>query len=119
MSSPSASGTRWVAGVDACGSGWVVVLRDVRSGAILARVAPNLRAVLALPQVPAVIAVHVPIGLLATGAPGGRACEKLARQILGARRSRVFSAPTRAALAAFRNGASFQAVSVANRAGNA
>lgn len=107
----------WVAGADGCRAGWVVVLRSRTAGTHLARVVPNFSAVMALPEAPAVIAVDVPIGLLATPSVGGRTCEVLARQLLGTRKSSVFSAPTRAALAAFRAGSGYQAVSAANRGG--
>lgn len=112
-----ASASCWVAGVDGCGAGWVVVLRDRIAGTHLARVVPDFPGVLALPEAPAVIAIDVPIGLLATANAGGRACEVLARQLLRTRASSVFSAPTRAALAAFRAGSGYQAVSTANRGG--
>ncbi|OAB60452.1 hypothetical protein AY599_28705 [Leptolyngbya valderiana BDU 20041] len=47
-----------------------------------------------------IIAVDMPIGLEQTPAgPGGRACEREARALLGARRASVFSAPLRPALA--------------------
>jgi predicted RNase H-like nuclease len=78
---------------------------------------PDFRAVLALAEEPAVIAVDMPIGLLSVATPGGRSCEILARRILGARSSSVFSAPTRAALVAFRAGTGYQATSTANRGG--
>lgn len=107
----------WVAGVDGCKAGWVVVLRDSARNAFAARLVPDFAAVIALPEAPSVIAVDVPIGLLATASAGGRACEVLARQLLRTRASSVFSAPTRAALAAFRAGSGYQAVSTANRGG--
>ncbi len=107
----------WVAGVNGGKAGWVVVLRDSERNASAARLVPDFAAVLALPEAPSVIAVDVPIGLLATASAGGRACEVLARQLLLTRASSVFSAPTRAALAAFRAGSRYQAVSTANRGG--
>jgi predicted RNase H-like nuclease len=62
-----------------------------------------------------VIAVDVPIGLLSHAQAGGRACDKEARHILGARGSSVFSAPTRPALEALVAGLPYAAVSDANR----
>lgn len=106
---------RWVAGVDGCSGGWLVVLRDRLAGTYVSRVVPHFQAVLTLPEGPEVIAVDVPIGLLTVAAAGGRACESQARQLLGKRASSVFSAPTRPALAAFRAGHSYQVVSAANR----
>lgn len=108
---------RWVAGVDGCRAGWVVVLRDRLQGTHLARIVSSFHAVLALPESPVVIGVDVPIGLLSTAIAGGRACEVLARQMLRARASSVFPSPTRAALAAFRAGSGYNAVSTANRGG--
>ena len=113
------STARWVAGVDGCQAGWVVVLRDGQTGNYYARVASNFRSVLTLPEAPAVITVDMPIGLLESSTAGGRACEVLARQLLGTRHPCVFSAPARSALAAFRGGGGYQAVSEANRGGAA
>jgi predicted RNase H-like nuclease len=109
--------TAWVAGVDGCKTGWVVVLHDSGRNSFAARLVPDFAAVITLPEAPSVIAVDVPIGLLDTASAGGRACEVLARQLLRTRTSSVFSAPTRAALAAFRAGSGYQAVSTANRGG--
>lgn len=61
----------------------------------------DFREVLALPEQPAIIAVDMPIGLLARPSTGGRVCDKDARKLLGRpRASSVFSPPTRAGLAA-------------------
>lgn len=50
---------------------------------------------------PAVVGVDMPIGLLDAAAPGGRACDRLARAALGwPRAASVFSPPVRAALGA-------------------
>jgi len=108
---------RWVAGVDGCQSGWVIVLRDRVAATHSARIVPDFAGVLALSEAPAVIAIDIPIGLLDLACRGGRPCEISARQILRARASSVFSAPTRAALAAFRSGGDYPAVSLANRGG--
>ena len=77
----------WVAGVDGCKAGWVVVLRDSARNAFAVRLVPDFAAVITLPEAPSVIAVDAPIGLLATASAGGRACEVLARQLLRARRA--------------------------------
>ena len=106
---------RWVAGVDGCQAGWVVVLRDPDSGQVSARVLPSFQNVLSMPEAPSVIAVDVPIGLLAKSTPRGRACEVATRPRLGARYRSVFSAPARTALAAFRAGGGYEAVCVASR----
>ncbi|MGD9739708.1 MAG: DUF429 domain-containing protein [Bauldia sp.] len=104
----------WVAGVDACRAGWLVVLRDASVGASRIQVASNFSTVLALSEAPQVIAIDVPIGLLAFGRDRGRECEALARRCLGKRSPSVFSAPSRAALAAFRAGKLYPEVSAAN-----
>lgn len=117
MHTPPSPTARWVAGVDGCRAGWVVVLRDRLAATYIARVVPDFLAVLALPEAPGVIAVDVPIGLLTTAIAGGRGCEVLARKLLRTRASSVFSAPTRTALAAFRAGSAYQVVSTANRGG--
>ena len=44
----------WVAGVDGCSVGWVVVLHDLTLKRHVARVEPNFAAVLALPEAPTV-----------------------------------------------------------------
>ncbi|NNB92503.1 DUF429 domain-containing protein [Corallococcus exiguus] len=108
----------WVAGVDGCKTGWVVVLHDLALNTRVARVVPDFAAVLALPEAPSVIAVDIPIGLLDIAVAGGRACEVDARQLLGSRASSVFSAPTRSAVAACRAGGDYATVSSANRGSN-
>lgn len=109
-------GSRWVAGVDGCPVGWVIVRRDRQERTHRAGVVPDFRALLALTETPSMIAVDVPMGLLATARAGGRGCEVLARRLFGTRASSVSSAPTRAALAAFRAGSGYQAGATANRA---
>jgi predicted RNase H-like nuclease len=110
---------QWVAGVDGCPGGWIVVLAAT-SGAqeqplrVATQLCPRFEAVLALPQRPVAIAVDIPIGLLERPAPGGRMCDRDARQLLGRpRASSVFSPPTRPGLTA----RSFAQVRVRNGAG--
>lgn len=92
----------WVAGVDGCRAGWVVVLiqhtPDRQEHHI--RLCTHFAEVLSLPPQPAVIAVDIPIGLVDTPQPGGRECDRQARRLLGRRASSVFTPPTRALLAA-------------------
>lgn len=92
----------WVAGVDGCRAGWVVVLaqqtRDAQGHHV--RLCARFAEVLSLSPQPAVIAVDIPIGLLDTPQPGGRECDRQARRLLGRRASSVFTPPTRALLAA-------------------
>lgn len=109
---------RFVAGVDGCRAGWVVVLHDLDTQTYSARVVSDFAAVLALPEAPAIIGVDIPIGLLDVATPGGRACEILARQRLTGRASSVFSSPTRAALEAQqRPGGSYRDAVAANKSG--
>lgn len=91
---------QWVAGVDDCPRGWLVVLTDL-SGHTPARfrLCNTFAEVLDLQERPSVIAVDVPIGLPDVAGRGGRKCDTAARSRLGARRSAVFTPPSRAALA--------------------
>jgi predicted RNase H-like nuclease len=91
---------RCVLGVDGCKRGWVGVRLDLDEAAPpAARFYRTFGEALTDSDYPAVIAVDMPIGFLDVAGRGGRQCERLARQRLGSRRSSVFSAPTRAALA--------------------
>ena len=68
---------------------------------VASRLCRDFREVLALPEKPAIIAVDMPIGLLAQPSPGGRVCDRDARKLLRRpRASSVFSPPTRAGPAA-------------------
>ena len=89
----------WVAGVDGCKKGWILVLREVELGTIRHRRIDCLSEVFRQPENPRLVAVDIPIGLLSRGRKGGRECDKKGREILGKPRSNsVFSAPVRAAL---------------------
>ena len=91
----------WLAGVDGCRGGWFVVLRQgiSRPRAVRFSLCQEFAEVLALREQPHVLAVDIPIGLLATPQRGGRACDREARRVLGGRRrSSVFTPPTRPAL---------------------
>jgi predicted RNase H-like nuclease len=94
----TASGT-WVAGVDGCRAGWLVVVRPLANplGA-QARLIPTFCDVLNLPEAPRMIAVDIPIGLPEVASVGGRQADIEARARLGARRSAVFAVPARSAV---------------------
>lgn len=93
------AGNTWLAGVDGCRGGWVVVMRTVDGeDAPRAGLCATFAEVLALEESPAIIAVDMPIGLAETTARGGRACEIEARKHLAGRQSSVFSVPARAAV---------------------
>jgi predicted RNase H-like nuclease len=90
---------RWVAGVDGCPAGWLLVLRDVEGARpASARIVATFAEVLALAEEPAMIAVDIPIGLPERGAIGGRVADVAARSVLGGRQSSVFAVPSRAAV---------------------
>lgn len=91
----------WIAGVDGCKAGWVVVFRrpddpgavrvEVFSAFLdIIRAEPGLRAV----------AIDMPIGLPDHIEGPGRAAEQAVRPLLGERQSSVFSIPARAAVEA-------------------
>lgn len=91
----------WLAGVDGCRGGWFVVLCQGMSPPRTLRfsLCHEFSDVLALCEKPRVLAVDIPIGLLAMPQRGGRACDREARRVLGGpRRSSVFTPPTRPAL---------------------
>ncbi len=94
----------WVAGVDGCRAGWIVVLlqQTGRTWTHQVTLCPTFADVLALDPTPAVIAIDIPIGLLDKLQPGGRECDRQARQLLGRRASSVFTPPTRSMLHATR-----------------
>jgi predicted RNase H-like nuclease len=82
----------WVAGVDGCRAGWVVVLLQRRSKKYESevRLCHNFAEVLALEPQPVVIAIDMPVGLLDTPQLGGRECDRRARKLLGRRASSIF-----------------------------
>jgi predicted RNase H-like nuclease len=100
--SNQARGNGWVAGVDGCPAGWMVVFARVNegegSGELRLCVLPRFADILCADEAPAVIAVDIPIGLPAQAGRGGRAAENMVRPLLGERQSSVFSVPSRAAL---------------------
>jgi predicted RNase H-like nuclease len=65
------------------------------------RLVPHFTDLLRLPERPHTLALDMPIGLLSAAVPGGRACDMLARKVLGRpRASSVFTPSVRQALAA-------------------
>ena len=90
---------RWVAGIDGCPAGWMVVLCDVEHvAAPKARIVPDFAGVLALPEAPDINAIDMPIGLPERVGIGGRPPDVAARKVLGKRQSSVFAVPARAAV---------------------
>lgn len=90
----------WVAGVDGCPGGWIVVLRplaDPRTARL--QLVDRFSDVLALSPSPTVIGVDMPIGLpAAIDGRGGRRADSSARAVLGGRQSSIFAVPSRAAV---------------------
>lgn len=92
--------TRWVAGVDGCRGGWIVVMHPLgRPDAARISNLKTFAEVLALQPEPAFVAIDIPIGLAERAGVGGRACDVAARVHLGQRQSSVFSIPSRHAIA--------------------
>jgi predicted RNase H-like nuclease len=87
----------YVIGVDGCAGGWITASRRAGRGEIVCRRIERLEALFTDAVTPGVVAVDVPIGLLARGA---RLCDVEARRLLGARRSSVFTPPLRSMLGA-------------------
>lgn len=98
------SRSKWVAGVDGCRAGWVVVLVPFQMSArrelknLNIQLCADFGEILALHPTPAIVAIDIPIGLLDKSQAGGRACDQLARQELPGRTSSVFSPPIRCLL---------------------
>jgi predicted RNase H-like nuclease len=91
-----------VAGADGCRGGWAVVLLEAETGETRRAVLPDAAALAGLLASGEVhtLAVDMVLGLPDAAEPGGRACDRAARALLGPRKSSVFSPPTRAALEA-------------------
>ena len=81
-----------VTGVDACRGGWVAVSLDGRLRVAGARVHTSLAGVLDGDEA-SVVGIDMPLGLLESG---WREADRLARGLLGPRRSSVFAIPPRA-----------------------
>lgn len=81
-------------GVDGCKAGWIAVTKDC--GELIYRIYPNAQdLVAAFPNAERIL-IDIPIGLPWNAAPI-RPCDRLARDVLGPRRSSVFPVPCRAA----------------------
>jgi len=94
----------WVMGLDGCKAGWAAVMVDLNGlRASQQTVFSTFQDALNWQDEghqAQVLAVDMPIGFEETASgQGGRLCERLARQVLGTRRSSVFASPLRAALA--------------------
>lgn len=91
----------WVAGADGVRDGWFVVLQKPATGATRRRPVDTVDELLSLPEAPTVLGIDMVIGLPDRAVPGGRHCDRAARQLLSHPRSTsVFSPPAYDALAA-------------------
>jgi predicted RNase H-like nuclease len=85
-----------VAGVDGCPAGWLCITRDLYTGKIESAVFPDAHTLVFENRRAVVMCVDIPIGLTESGR---RACDGIARGLLGEpRRRSVFPAPVRPAL---------------------
>jgi predicted RNase H-like nuclease len=87
----------WLAGVDGCTKGWFRICRDSGTGDLAFDVLESASDLIQVTPCPTLVELDIPIGLPARGP---RECDRAARKVLGPRRSSVFPAPVRAALAA-------------------
>lgn len=89
----------WVAGVDGCRNGWMVVLWHPSSASVRRRMVNTANALVHLPETPAIVGVDMVIGCPDAAEPDGRQCDRAARQLLGhPRGTSVFSPPAYDAL---------------------
>ncbi len=88
----------WLAGVDGCPGGWIVVFARADGTVEAPRVVAHFADIVAAPERPAIIAVDVPIGLPRQSPAKGRLAESAVRPLLGGRKSSVFRIPSRSAV---------------------
>ena len=86
-----------IAGVDGCRTGWLCVSEDADGSGLRSAVFPTASALLDQVPAPVMMTIDVPIGLVERGE---RACDRIARSLLGRRACCVFTAPTREMLLA-------------------
>lgn len=97
---PPASQKPFVAGADGCPAGWITVQYPVGQPAAAAwQIFPSFADLLAFTEDFAAVAIDMPIGLPDVATTGGRAADRQARAVLGARQSSVFAVPARATIA--------------------
>jgi predicted RNase H-like nuclease len=88
----------FIAGVDGCKGGWLVIRRDLRTSELSSEVFASGLQLFSQTSHHEVVSIDIPIGLTESGP---RLCDVLARKMLrGARASSVFPAPIRPALGA-------------------
>ena len=90
----------WLAGVDGCPGGWIVVFGRPDGDVKPPRVIKHFSEIAFADERPAIIAVDVPIGLPRQSPVHGRLAESAVRPLLGDRKSSVFRIPSRRAVEA-------------------
>lgn len=88
----------WLAGVDGCRDGWMVVFIHPRGQTVRTRVIKKFKDIVSAPERPALIAVDIPIGLPKFSPRQGRLAEQEVRSLVKRRRSSVFRIPSRRAV---------------------
>ncbi|WP_152053420.1 DUF429 domain-containing protein [Tautonia marina] len=86
-----------VAGADGCPGGWICIVLDRETSAVTPLLCRSSEELLTIRPEPSVLAIDMPIGLPDAG---DRDCDRIARTLLGPRRSSVFPAPIRPSLVA-------------------
>jgi len=94
----ASKGNVWLAGIDGCPGGWVVVFARPDGEVAPARLVPTFAEIVRAPEGPHIIAIDVPIGLPKFSPAKGRLAESAVRSLLGERRSSVFRIPSRRAV---------------------
>lgn len=87
---------RPLAGVEPCRGGWFVVSGKLQGVSLFPeppQIVETITDVLDSRPPYEIIALHAPIGLPGERTPGGRACDRQARKLLGTRRGSAISAP--------------------------
>lgn len=104
------------AGLDGCRGGWILACWRPAQQKLELHVLTTLSELTALRQLPACVVVDMPLVLERIAVAGGRRCDREARALLPTgRKSSIFSAPTTAALEAWRLGGGYRQVSDAQR----
>lgn len=97
MAAPRQDNAPFVAGADGCAGGWICIVLDRKTSAVTPLLCRSSEELLMIHFEPSVLAIDMPIGLPDIG---DRDCDRIARTLLGPRRSSVFPAPIRPSLAA-------------------
>lgn len=93
--------SNWIAGADGVSDGWFVVLWHPATETLCTRLLTDADALFSLPEAPKILGIDMVIGCPDRARPGGRQCDRQARQLLGSPRSAsVFSPPAYDALQA-------------------